>query len=100
MAKRTKRKFSNDFKLKVALQAIKEEKTVTALCQEHQLFPAQIKEWKQQLLDHLPAAFDGGKVAKESSTPALITQRETELFEQIGRLKMELEWLKKKFPGI
>ena len=100
MAKRTKRKFTNEFKYKVALQAVKEEKTVTQLCQEHQLFPAQIKDWKQQLLEHMPSAFEVNKAVPDKPDGMATNEREKELYEQIGRLKMELEWLKKKFPGL
>lgn len=96
MARRTKRKFSADFKLKVALAAIKEEKTVSALCQEFELSATQIKDWKDQFLAHSISAFEVQAKGESQRTKARDSVQESALFEQIGRLKMELEWLKKK----
>lgn len=101
MARRSKRKFSAEFKLKVALAALKEEKTITALCQEFELAPTQIKDWKQQLISHLPTAFEnplkaGLNQGDRVHDAAQQAAQEAALYEQIGRLKMELEWLKKK----
>lgn len=89
----TKRKqHSAEFKFKVALAAAKEEKTLSQLGSEYELHPTQISEWKRQLLSEGVRAFGKGasKPASEQSKVAI------ELYEQIGRLKMELEWLKKK----
>jgi transposase-like protein len=96
MARRSKRRFTTDFKVKVALEAIKEEKTITALCQEYEVFPAQIKDWKSQLLAHIPKAFDSKSGNDQRVVAEEQSEKEAELYEQIGRLKMELEWLKKK----
>jgi transposase-like protein len=83
--------YSAEFKLKVALQAAKGTKTISELASETGVHPTQISQWKRQLLDN------GVSVFKKDSA---IHQREqeglqAELYEQIGRLKMELEWLKK-----
>ena len=90
MAKR--RTFTAEYKFKVALEAAKGTKTLSELAQEYQLHPNQISMWKSQLLKSGGEVFgaDGGRQQREQAA------LETELYEQIGRLKMELEWLKKK----
>lgn len=83
-------------KARVALEALKERESVNDLAKRFQVHPTQVHVWKRQLLDQAASVFErnGGR-PEETIDPA-------ELFEQIGRLKMELEWLKKKaaqFPG-
>ena len=80
------------FKFKVALEAAKGQKTVAELANEHQLHPSQISQWKRQLIDEGEQLFRSGSSRQERNQALL----ETDLYEQIGRLKMELEWLKKK----
>ena len=89
----TKRKqHSAEFKMKVALEATKEQKTLSQLGSDYDLHPTQISEWKRQLLKSGNNVF-----GKEASKPGGEQSKvEIELYEQIGRLKMELEWLKKK----
>jgi len=84
---------SAQFKFKVALEAIKENKTLNELASEYGLHPSQISAWKQQLLSEGPNVF-GSKTTGQQQREQEALQ--TELYEQIGRLKMELEWLKKK----
>ena len=87
-----RKQHSAEFKFKVALEAAKEQKTLSQLGSEYELHATQISEWKQQLLSGGANVFGKGesKAEKEQS------KVEIELYEQIGRLKMELEWLKKK----
>ena len=80
------------FKFEVALEAAKGHKTVAELASEHQLHPSQISQWKRQLLDDGEQLFRNDTSRQQREQAAL----ETDLYEQIGRLKMELEWLKKK----
>jgi transposase-like protein len=80
------------FKFEVALEAAKGQKTVAELANEHQLHPSQISQWKRQLMDEGEQLFRNGSNRQQREQALL----ETELYEQIGRLKMELEWLKKK----
>ena len=88
-----KRKRHNaKYKFEVALEAAKGQKTVAELASEHQLHPSQISQWKRQLLDEGEQLFRTGSSRQQREQAML----ETELYEQIGRLKMELEWLKKK----
>lgn len=89
-SKRTRRKFTGEFKAKVALDAIKGQETVNQIAARHEVHPHQVTQWKQQLLRQAPAAFEQSTAAQAPDGV------EEQLYEQIGRLKMELEWLKKK----
>ena len=93
---RKRRSFSPSFKAKVALEAIRGVKTIAEIAQKHKLHATQINLWKKQLLDSAEDVFVDGKSKpqKPSDEPD-----STELYEQIGRLKVQLEWLKKKWPN-
>jgi transposase-like protein len=80
------------FKAQVALQALKGDRTVNELASHYGVHPTLIHAWKKQLLQGAEGVFANG--AKPAASDAEAAQ--AELYEQIGRLKMELEWLKKK----
>ena len=80
------------FKAQVALAAVKGDRTVNELAGHFGVHPTLIHAWKKQLLAGAEAVFANGTKATADDAAA----RQAELFEQIGRLKMELEWLKKK----
>ena len=80
------------FKAQVALAALKGDKTVNELASHYGVHPTLIHGWKKQLLTGAEAGFAHGAKADTADAEA----QKAELFEQIGRLKMELEWLKKK----
>ena len=82
-----------EFKAKVALAAIKALKTTSELASQYRVHPVQISTWKKQAIESLPEAFQRGKPAKQPLTEEALT---APLYEEIGRLKMELDWLKKK----
>ena len=88
----TRKQFTPQFKFKVALEAAGNQKTQGQIASEFSVHPTQISNWKKELLQNGKKLF-GKRPKKEAEQAA---QRETELYEQIGRLKMELEWLKKK----
>ncbi len=90
---RKRRRFGSSFKAKVALEAVREVRTIHELSKKHKLHATQINLWKKQLLDGAETVFDGDseKTKEEKDEP-----QTAELYEQIGRLKVELEWLKKK----
>ena len=89
---RTRRRFDSGFKAKVALEAIRGLKTVSEIAQQFKVHPNQVTLWKKQLLAGAEHVFEGGNgKPSKSDEPAA-----SELYEQIGRLKVELEWLKKK----
>jgi putative transposase len=87
---------SASLKAQVALAAIKGDKTINELASQYGVHPTLIHNWKKQLLAAAEDVFSSG--AKGAATDA--EAEKTELFEQIGRLKMELEWLKKKVGPI
>lgn len=90
MAKERKR-YSGEFKLRAVLAVLKGDKTAAQLAGELGVHPMALSEWKQQFLGSAHEVFDKGKRRGKS-----LEEEKAELFEEIGRLKMELEWLKKK----
>jgi putative transposase len=80
------------FKAQVALAALKGDKTVNELASQYGVHPTLIHGWKKQLLAGAEQVFDHGAKVGTADAEA----QKAELFEQIGRLKMDLEWLKKK----
>jgi putative transposase len=90
--KSKRRNHSAQFRAKVALAAVKADKTTAELSQEFQVHPTQITQWKKQLTDSLPEIFSLRRQRGLQEQQALIDQ----LYQQIGRLKVELDWLKKK----
>ena len=80
------------FKAKVALEAIKGEKTMAQLASEFGVHVNQIGQWKKHLLEELPSLFSDKRKKVEKENEAL----ESELYKQIGQLKVEVDWLKKK----
>jgi putative transposase len=86
-----RRQYSGEYKFKVALEAAKGTKTLSEISSATGVHPNQISEWKGQLLDGGPSLFSRNSARQQREQEQL----EAELYEQIGRLKMELEWLKK-----
>ena len=93
---RKRKVHSASFKAKVALAAVKELETVSVLASKHGVHPTQVHLWKKQLLEGAEEVFGDGRRGPSKGEEGCST---AELYEQIGRLKMELEWLKKKADG-
>lgn len=83
-----------DFKARVALEAIKEQKTINQLAGTYGVHPSQVSTWKKQLQDGLPQVFTAKvqRQRREEDEEAL----KARLYQQIGQLQVELDWLKKK----
>jgi transposase-like protein len=80
------------FKARVAIEAAKQTRTLAELARAYSVHPVQISQWKKQLLDGAEALFQDRRRRDHDDSQAL----QADLYEQIGRLKMELEWVKKK----
>jgi transposase len=89
---RKRKSHSAAFKAQVALAAVKGDKTISELASVHGVHPTMIHAWKKQLVENAEEVFESG--AKTSSAEHELLQ--AQLYEQIGRLKTELDWLKKK----
>ena len=84
---------SPQFKAKVALEAAREQYTITKLARKYSLHPNLIRSWKKQLVEQPPEIFQRpGSSSRKETEAELIPQ----LYQQIGRLQVELEWIKKK----
>lgn len=87
MAKKRK-KHASTTKARVAVEALRERKTVAQIASQYQVSPTAVTKWKQEALKRLPEVFDRAKATNDD-------QEVTALYEQIGRLQVELAWLKK-----
>jgi transposase len=85
-----RRSFSAEFKAKLAIEALKEQQTLQELAQKYEVHPNQISIWKQEFLQNSASVFTKGKKREESSVDA------AKLYEEIGRLKVEVDFLKKR----
>jgi putative transposase len=86
-----RRRHSASFKAKVALEAAKQTRTIAELAKTFQVHSVQISQWKKQLLDGAESLFRDGRRREHEEGQVL----QAELYERIGRLNMEVEWLKK-----
>ena len=89
-----RRQFSAEFKAKVALEAIRAERTLNEIAAEHGVHPHMVSQWKSQLLENLPGVFSGER--DQARQEATVQKERDELYRQIGQLKVEIDWLKKK----
>jgi len=91
-----KRRMQDDkFKAKVALESIKNEKTISELSGIYEIHPNQIRKWKKHVIENLPSVFSFSK-SKDTEIKKL-KEREDMLYKQIGKQNIELEYLKKKY---
>ena len=88
----TRKTFTSEFKAKVAIAALKGQQTTNEIAQEFGVHPTQVNTWKKQLLESSSDVFGKGKQKREADFE---TERES-LYSQIGRLKVEVDWLKKR----
>jgi transposase-like protein len=86
---KSRRKFTSTFKAKVAIEAIREQSTLSELSSKYELEASQITKWKREFLEKSALIF-------EIDTPQKTSEKEAQkLYEQIGRMKMQIDYLKK-----
>ena len=89
---KTRTTYSAEFKAKLALEVIKGNRTLAEIASEAQVHPNLLTQWKRQLLESLSTVFSDKRARENKDQEALTDQ----LYQQIGQLKVELDWLKKK----
>ncbi len=87
--KKSRRKFSASFKAQVAIEALKERETLSELAQRFEVSPSQISNWKREFLDHASNTFASEKKKEDTE------QKVDKLYQKIGQLEMENDFLKK-----
>ena len=87
-----RKKHSAEFKAKIALEAVKGLKTINEIAGESEVHPTQVTLWKKQLLDEMPSLFASNRGKQEKKEEDF----KSALYQQIGQLKVELDWVKKK----
>jgi len=87
---KSRRKFSGAFKAQVAVEALKERETLAELCKRFDVHQNMITRWKQELIEHSAAVFETPQADTDSE------QEREQLYAKIGKLEVELDWLKKK----
>jgi len=87
-----RRRHTAEFKAQVAVAALKEQQTLNELASTYGVHPVQVAQWKKQALTGLPEVFTGRRARAEQDAAS----QQAQLYEEIGRLKVELDWLKRK----
>jgi transposase-like protein len=87
-----RRSYSADFKAKVAMEAVKGLQTANEIASKFEVHPGQVAQWKRELIDNVGDIF----ARKNAKKPPDSNETDSKLFEQIGRMKVEIDWLKKK----
>lgn len=89
---RERKSYSGELKAKIALEAIKGQRTCNEIASRFGVHPSQVTQWKKQAIEELPALFSDRRVRAQAEDEAT----KAELYQQIGQLKVELDWVKKK----
>lgn len=90
--KRQRKQYSADLKAKIAVEAVKGQRTIQEIASHYSIHPNQVTQWKKQLVEGAGEIFSSGKIRGGEADEQL----KAELYEQVGKLQVELEWLKKK----
>ncbi len=88
-----RRKFSAEFKTKIVIESLRERETLEAIAHKYELHPNQITKWKKEFLENASLVFQDKSSENEKKQQEVTTEK---LYTQIGQLKVENDWLKKK----
>ena len=91
-----RKKWSNKEKARISLESIREKMTLSEIASKYKVHPNQVSKWKKQLIENLPELFSNGKNNKGSE----MENQMDELYKEIGKLKVENEYLKKTYNQI
>ena len=94
--KKGRRQHTAEFKSKVVLEALKESSTLAELASKFEVCPTQITKWKKQFMESIPEVFGAARERREKDGEA----EKDRLLRKIGQLQMDVDWLKKKLPGL
>jgi transposase-like protein len=89
-----RKKLSAEVKSKIVLKALKEQNTANEIASEFQVHPVQIAKWKKQAIAGMPSLFESQSADDKKAKHQLVETKD--IYEQLGRLQMQLEWIKKK----
>ena len=92
MKKQQRKTYTTEFKVKVVLEAFKGQRTINEISSHYGIHPNQVNQWKKQAVENLPDVFSSRRARAAEDEEVLKGQ----LYQQIGQLKVELDWLKKK----
>ena len=87
-----RKRYSGEFKAKIALEAIRGQKTVNEIASAYGVHPNQVTQWKKQAMGELPELFSDRRVKSQLAEEEL----KAKLYQEIGQMKVELDWIKKK----
>jgi len=93
---RMKKKHEKGLKARIALEAIRGEKTIAEIASEYKVHPNQVGQWKKKALAGLPEIFEKGDSKKDKE----LEKEKDNLYKQIGKMKIENDWLKKKLDHL
>ena len=92
-----RRSFDSKFKARVALEAIREDKTTAEIANHYEVHPNQVNTWKKEAMTKLPDLFQDGRKNQKSKEPNISRD---DIFKEVGVLKVENEFLKKKYKQL
>lgn len=92
MKKRQRKKYSAELKARIAVEAVKGQRTIQEIASHYSIHPTMVTNWKRQMLDGASDIFSNGREQSAKSEEEVLS----ELYQQIGKLQVEVDWLKKK----